>query len=93
MWRLERYVREESVIAGLASFIQLAEEKNDAEVRQILLRMRQGLNALGRGARPVSRWLSALSASLKEIGVHAGLPADSAGSRLLVDDVFVGLGP
>lgn len=83
VWRLEGYVREESVIAGLANFIKLAEDKNDPEVRQLLARIRQGVSTLGRGSRPIARWLADLAASLGEIGVRDGLAADSAGSQLL----------
>ena len=83
VWRLEGYVREENVISGLANFIELAEDKSDPEVRQMLARIRQGVSALGRGSRPIARWLAALSASLDEIGVRDGLAADSAGSQLL----------
>lgn len=83
VWRFEGYVREESVIAGLANFIRLAEDKNDPEVRQMLARVRQGVGTLGRGGRPIARWLADLAASLGEIGVRDGLAADSAGSQLL----------
>ena len=83
VWRLEGYVREESVISGLANFIRLAEDKNDPEVRQMLARIRQGVGALGRGGRPIARWLADLAASLGEIGVREGLAADSAGAQLL----------
>ena len=83
VWRLERYVREESVIAGLSSFIKLAEERNDAEVRQMLARIRSGASALGRGSRSIPRWLAALTTSIEHIGVREGLAADSAGDQLL----------
>jgi ATP-dependent helicase/nuclease subunit B len=83
VWRLEGYVREESVISGLANFIKLAEDKNDPEVRQMLARIRAGVGALGRGSRPIARWLADLAASLGEIGVRDGLAADSAGGQLL----------
>lgn len=83
VWRLEGYVREESVIAGLGNFIRLAEDRGDHEVRQLLARVRQGAGVLGRGSRPLARWLSALAASLGEIGARDGLAADSAGAQLL----------
>src|SRR5262245_32833125 len=82
-WRLEDRVRKASVVAGLANFIRLAEERNDAEARQMLARIRAGVSALGRGTRPLSRWLSALAASLDHIGVLEGLAADGAGQQLL----------
>lgn len=83
VWRLEGYVREESMISGLANFIKLAEDRNDPEVRQMLASIRQGVGRLGRGGRPIARWLADLAASLGEIGVRDGLAADSAGGQLL----------
>lgn len=83
VWRLEGYVREDGVIAGLTEFIALAEDRNDAEVRQMLARIRGGMSVLGRGSRTIARWLSALSMSLESIGVRDGLAADSAGDQLL----------
>src|SRR5262249_12632556 len=60
----------------------LAEAKRDAEVRQMLARVLEGINTLGRGRRTIPRWLAALSASLDEIGLLEGLAGDSAGSQL-----------
>ena len=83
VWRLESYLREENVVAGLAAFIRLAEDKNDVEVRQLLARIRAGTVALGRGTRPIARWIGSLMASLDHVGVRAGLEADGAGEQLL----------
>ena len=90
VWRLEGYVREASVVSGLGQFIQLAEEKKDAQARQMLARIRQGAGTLGRGKRTLARWLAALGASLEEIGVRDGLADDSAGAQLL--ELLEGLG-
>jgi ATP-dependent helicase/nuclease subunit B len=81
--RLERYVRKESTVAGIGNFIELAEDNNDREVRQMLAAIRQGMGTLGRGTRTIPRWLDALVASLHEIGVRDGLAADNAGQQLL----------
>src|SRR5262245_1556536 len=81
--RLEGYVRGQNVVAGIANFMRLAEERNDVEARQMLARMRAGTGTLGRGTRPIARWLSALVASLDHIGVREGLAADGAGQQLL----------
>ena len=81
--RLEGYVRGQNVVAGIANFMRLAEERNDVEARQMLARIRAGTGALGRGTRPIARWLSALAASLDHIGVREGLAADGAGQQLL----------
>jgi ATP-dependent helicase/nuclease subunit B len=83
VWRLEGYVRKQNVVTGLANFIRLAEEHNDPEARQMLARIRAGTSTLGRGTRPIARWLSALAASLDHIGVREGLAADGAGQQLL----------
>jgi ATP-dependent helicase/nuclease subunit B len=83
VWRFEAYVRRENVVSGLGNFVELAEAKRDPEVRQMLARVRQAVGALGRGRRTIPRWLAALSASLDEIGLLAGLAADSAGSQLV----------
>jgi ATP-dependent helicase/nuclease subunit B len=83
VWRLEGRVRDESMVAGLVNFIRLAEDHNDAEARQMLARIRAGVGALGRGTRPISRWLASLMASLDHIGVREGLAADGAGQQLL----------
>ena len=84
VWRLEGYVRKENVVSGLDHFIGLAEAKRDHEVRQMLVSIRQGINALGYGRRrTIPRWLAALTASLDEIGLREGLAADSAGAQLL----------
>jgi ATP-dependent helicase/nuclease subunit B len=84
VWRLERYVREASVVARLPSFIALADENQDPEVKQMLSRVQRAQGMLGRGTRPIARWLEALDASLAEIGVRDGLAADLAGDQLLV---------
>src|SRR5262245_50196068 len=82
--RLEGYVRRESVVSGLGNFMELAEAKHDPEVRQMLARIQQGVRALGHGRRrTLARWLTALTASLEEVGLLVGLAADSAGSQLL----------
>ena len=81
--RLERYVRRENVVSGLANFIRLAEEKGEDEARQLLVRLHRGAGLLGRGTRTLPRWISVLLASLAEIGVRDGLAADSAGLQLL----------
>ena len=83
VWRLEGHVRDENVVAGLVNFIRLAEDQNDPEARQMLARIRAGVGALGRGTRPISRWLASLKESLDHIGVREGLAADGAGQQLL----------
>jgi ATP-dependent helicase/nuclease subunit B len=83
VWRLEGYVRRENIVSGLNNFLHLAEARSDAEVRQMLARIRDGINALGRGRRTIPRWLNALRASLKEVGLLDGLADDHAGAQLL----------
>jgi ATP-dependent helicase/nuclease subunit B len=83
VWRLEGYIRKASVVSGIGNFIELAEEHNDREVRQMLASVRQAMGTLGRGTRTIPHWLNALLASLGEIGVRDGLAADGAGRQLL----------
>lgn len=83
VWRLESYAREKSVATGLTHFIALAERRHDHEVLLMLKRIERGIAALGRGRRPIARWLQGLLASLGLIGVAEGLAADSAGEQLL----------
>ena len=83
VWRLETYAREKSVVAGLHNFIALAERRSDHEVLEMLKRIERGIATLGRGRRPIARWLDALARSLDDIGVAQGLAADSAGEQLL----------
>ncbi len=82
VWRLERYVRDANMTSGIARFIEVAEHHNDAEVRQLLVRIQRGAAALGRARRPLARWLDALMTSLDEIGVRSGLLADTAGEQV-----------
>ena len=83
VWRLETYAREKSVVAGLHNFIALAERRGDDEVLDMLKRIERGIATLGRGRRPIARWLERLRLSLDDIGVTPGLAADSAGEQLL----------
>ena len=96
VWRLERYVREDSVLSGINNFIALAEHNNDAEVRQLLARVQRALHALHslpRARKTLPRWLDALIASLTEIGVIDGWRADSAGIQVfdLIDNLCIEL--
>ncbi len=83
VWRLEGYARDKSVVSGLQNFLTLARSRGDGEVGDMLQRVQRGLAMLGRGRRPIARWLDALIASLDEIGVTRGFAADSAGEQLL----------
>ena len=83
VWRLEQAIRKANVTAGMARFLALAEDQHDAESRQLLARVQRGMHALGRARRPLAQWLLALLESLTEIGVKAGLLADSAGSQVI----------
>ena len=81
VWRLERRLREANVRTGLENYIALA--RGDAELRQLLLRVQRAAAALGTRARKsLARWLSAVAASLDELGVSGGYAKDAAGSQL-----------
>ena len=90
VWRLEQYLRQANITAGIGNFIELAQQHNDAEVRQLLVRIQRGMHALGRARRTVAQWQQALLDSLAEIGVSSGLAADSAGSQVsdLIDNLM-----
>lgn len=83
VWRLERYVREANVIAGVNRYAELARRHDDPQVADMVRRVERGLVALKRNRKPLAGWLAALDASLAEIGVRAGLEADPAGEQLL----------
>ena len=83
VWRLEAYARDKSVVSGLQNFLALAKSRGDSEVAGMLQRVERGLAMLGRGRRPIARWLDALVASLDEIGVTRGFAEDTAGEQLL----------
>ena len=83
VWRLESYARDKSVVSGLQNFLGLAQARGDHELTRMLQRVQRGLAILGRGRRPVARWLEALVSGLGEIGVAQGFAADSAGEQLL----------
>ena len=85
VWRLERAIRVANITAGIGNFIALAEQHNDAEARQLLVRIQRGISTLGgtsRARHPIARWLQVLRESLTEIGVMDGLAADSAGAQI-----------
>lgn len=81
--RFEQRVREANVAAGFDNFIALAERHNDAEARQMLLRLQHAARLLTRRRAPIAQWLALLNESLTEIGVAGGLEADAAGEQLL----------
>ena len=84
--RFEQRVRAANVAAGFENFIALAEHHNDAEARQMLLRLQRAARLLERRRAPIAQWLALLADSLTEIGVsgeHGGLAADAAGEQLL----------
>jgi ATP-dependent helicase/nuclease subunit B len=83
VWRLERYVRDANVIAGLSNFAEIARRQGDAEVTAVIERVAAAVSALTTNRKPLAAWLAALDESLARIGVRAGLAADAAGEELL----------
>lgn len=87
VYELERAVRAKSLIQGLVNCQPLIRDVEDAEVAadiaEILGRLKQADEALGRRRRTLTEWLAALKAGLDILGVIAGLARDSAGSELI----------
>ena len=84
--RLEQQVRAANVVAGFDNFIALAGRHNDAEARQLLIRLQRAARLLERRRAPIAQWLALLTDSLTQIGVcgeHSALAADAAGEQLL----------
>ncbi|MFN7085966.1 MAG: PD-(D/E)XK nuclease family protein [Burkholderiales bacterium] len=83
----ERAVRAKSVVQGLARYQSLpgdmADAQTAADVAQILGRLKQADEALGRQRRTLGEWLAAMLAGLRLLGAEGGLARDSAGSELL----------
>lgn len=87
VFELERGVRAGSVIQGLAHYQPLLSDIKDeeaaADVAEILGRLKQADDALGRRRRTLAEWLAALRMGLDVLGITPGLVRDSAGSELI----------
>lgn len=83
--RFEQQVRAANVVAGFDSFIALAARHNDAEARQMLLRLQRAARLLQRRRAPIAQWLTLLADSLEEIGVCSAKGGAGAASRLAAD--------
>lgn len=84
--RYEQCVRKDNIAAGFENFIALAERYNDAESRQMLVRLQRAARLLDRRRAPIAQWLALLNDSLVAIGVCGvadGLERDAAGEQLL----------
>ena len=84
--RFEQRVRAANVGAGFENFIALAERHNDAEARQMLVRLQRAARLLERRRASIAQWLDLLAGSLAEIGVsgeQGALAQDAAGEQLL----------
>ncbi len=87
--RFEQRVRADNVAAGLENFIALAERHDDAEARQMLLRLQRAARRLERRRAPIAQWLTLLDESLVETGIcntgreGSALQNDAAGEQLL----------
>ena len=78
----EQLVRKHGTVAQLESFIELA-EREQRELVQPLVRLRQAMQALPKKSVPLAEWLHALGDSLQILGVSQGWAQDAAGQQLL----------
>ena len=78
----EQLVRKHGTVAQLESFIELA-EREQRELVQPLVRLRQAMQALPKKSVPLAEWLDALHDSLQILGVSQGWAQDAAGQQLL----------
>lgn len=77
----EQLVRKHGAVAQLESFIELA-EREQRELVQPLVRLRQAAQALSRKTASIAEWLGALHDSLEILGVSSGWAQDAAGQQL-----------
>jgi ATP-dependent helicase/nuclease subunit B len=87
--RFERAVRQEGQVSDLDAFLDLARQKEDAEVRDLLERVANATREFTRRTRTLAGWLEALGRALAALGVTEGFKADAAGVQLLdlLDDL------
>jgi ATP-dependent helicase/nuclease subunit B len=78
----EQLVRKHGTVAQLESYIELA-EREQRELVQPLVRLRQAMQALPKKSVPLAEWLGALGDSLQILGVSQGWAQDAAGQQLL----------
>lgn len=78
----EQLVRKHGVVAKLEHYIELA-EREQRELVQPLVRLRQAMQALPKKHAPLAEWLHALGDSLQILGVSQGWGQDAAGQQLL----------
>jgi ATP-dependent helicase/nuclease subunit B len=83
-WDVERLVRAQGVVRSLDAFESAAARAGDSpDIREVIGRLRQAGDALGRGRRTLCDWLDRLGAALAILGVRDGLAGDAAGVQLL----------
>lgn len=78
----EQLVRKHGTVAQLESYIELA-EREERELVQPLVRLRQAMQALPKKHASLAEWLGALGDSLQILGVSDGWAQDAAGQQLL----------
>ncbi len=83
VYQLEQLLRKQGVVASLEKFIDLA--GHETALLQLLVRLRQAAALLEQNRKKtLAGWLVALQASLRVLGVDAGLQQDDAGRQLLL---------
>lgn len=84
VYRLERIVRAESVVAGLGSYADAARADEDGALAlELIERLRSAEQIFHRdGRRRLHDWLRLLFESLRALGVEEGLRKDAAGLQM-----------
>ncbi|BCK86881.1 ATP-dependent helicase/deoxyribonuclease subunit B [Sideroxyarcus emersonii] len=83
VYQLEQLLRKQGIVAGLEKFIDLA--GHETALLQLLVRLRQAAALLEQNRKKtLAGWLLALQASLRVLGIDAGLQQDDAGRQLLL---------
>ena len=82
VYLLEQLLRKHSVVSGLDAYIELAGA--EAALQGSLARLREAAALLEQNRKhTLAEWLAALDASLRLLGIDAGLRQDDAGQQLL----------
>jgi ATP-dependent helicase/nuclease subunit B len=82
--RLERWVRERNIVAGLDRYRKLAQRQAPGgDEEKIVERLGQAESRFKGGRQTLGEWIGRLLEGLRDLGALPGLEADAAGKQLL----------